>query len=231
MLREVGLFIIVSMLLTTLVLLYLPTKFLFAQETVCGEGFTMSREDLGITEGALVSRNMRVKLLLEIRVNGFYSNNMSDAYLFAIPEKIYKGSLEKTLPYLEKEEVLRLLKDNAVGFAKVRKLSFDRLESDTINLVLEDPLILLLYIEGNTTQTVSPPSTPPTMPVPPPGIHYCFVVGTKIVIENEQLIRAADIAVIGLAIFIAGDLRSEDSWLKKLKSYARKIKPGEPKQE
>jgi len=231
MLREIGLFIIVSMLLATLVLVHLPTRFLFAQETVCGEGFTINKGDLGIVEGAFISRNMRVKLLLEIRVNGFYSNNISDAYLFAIPEKIYRSHLEKTLPYLEKEEVLHLLKNNAVGFAKVRKLPFDRLESDTINLVLEDPLILILYIEGNTTPVAPPPSTPPVMPVPPPGIHYCFIVGTKIVIQNEQLIRATDIAVIGLAIFIVGDLRSEDSWLKKLKSYARKIKPGKPKQE
>ncbi len=231
MLREIGLFVIISMLLATLVLTHLPARFLFAQETVCGEGFTISREDLGIVEGALISRNMRVKLLLEIRVDGFYSNNISDAYLFAIPEKTYRSRLEKTLPYLEKEEVLNLLKDNAAGFAKVRKLPFDRLESDTIDLVLEDPLILILYIEGNTTPAAPPPSTPPAMPVPPPGIHYCFVVGTKIVVENEQLVRAADIAVIGLAIFIAGDLRSENSWLKKLKSYARKVKSDKPKQE
>ena len=101
MLREIGLFIITSTLLSTLVLLCLPAT-MPAWETVCGDTYVVSRGDLAIAEGAHVSRSMRVGLLLEIHVHGFYPNNVSDAYLFAIPEKTYMSRLVKALPHLER---------------------------------------------------------------------------------------------------------------------------------
>jgi len=232
MLREFGLFVIISLLFASLTLFHLP--FLTPHQTTCAYGFSIVKGDWGLSEAILLRRNLNVEISADIKMTAYNVPQVDQAILFVIPEKEYLRK-EKIIYNLEREEVLKLLKKISIRAEPARRTAPQSLEVVIQDLALEESLILIAYLEGDFSSTPGvsqniTPAPPPSVPPPPPlYFNACFNIKAKVKIGGEQLARVIDVAVIGLALFVLGDLRSEDSWLRRLKRYSSVVKPSKPK--
>lgn len=224
MLREISLFIIVSLACAISILPLLS----MISTPIRHYGMTgpyLLRKDVSIFRGVVISKGSQVSISIKIEMEGYFhlrkSLQLTRAYLFVIPEEDYykkMHTLETLFMNLSKEEILDFIKKISVHQTKVVKKGARAIEASTSAINLQTPLVLVLYLEGDLLPLVTSPY----------GFHCRYTIKPRLNTDWNQVLRALDVGIIGLVLFVIGDLRREDSWLRRLKRYTRGKKSHSP---
>ena len=225
MLREIGLFIIIALFSTSAVLLYLPKINPFS--TSCSMDWIRLEESWILVEGVIVTNDLKLDITIDAKMwFNIHGGNVSveKVYIYIIPEEAYKKKY-KLLKTLDKNEVKRTLESIAIKYAEMEREYLSSWQTEVSDIRLETPLVFTAFIEGDFKNCLNQSGT--SSPVPPAIFFtpdFCVSVKAKANIGLAQLSRMLDIAVIGTIAFIIGDLKSENSWLRKLFSKLRILK-------
>ncbi len=224
MLREIGLFIIVSLACAISIFPLLS----MISTPIRHYGMTgpyLLRKDVSIFRGVVISKGSQVSISIKIEMEGHFhlrkSPQLTRAYLFVIPEEDYykkMHTLEALFMNLSKEEILDFIKKISVHQTKVVKKGVRAIEASTSAINLQTPLVLVLYLEGDLLPLVTSPY----------GFYCRYTIKPRLNTDWNQVLRALDVGIIGLVLFVIGDLRREDSWLRRLKRYTRGKKSHSP---